>query len=37
MSRVAKNPISVPKGVEVTLEGRSVKVKGPNGDLDLTL
>ena len=37
MSRVAKNPISVPKGVDVTLEGRSVKVKGPNGDLGLTL
>ena len=37
MARVAKNPISVPKGVDVTLEGRSVKVKGPNGDLGLTL
>ena len=37
MSRVAKNPISVPKGVDVTLEARSVKVKGPNGNLDLTL
>ena len=37
MSRVAKNPISVPKGVDVTLEARSVKVKGPNGDLGLTL
>jgi large subunit ribosomal protein L6 len=37
MSRVAKNPISVPKGVDVTLEGRSVKIKGPNGDLGLTL
>ena len=37
MSRIAKNPISVPKGVEVALEGRSVRVTGPNGNLDLTL
>ena len=37
MSRIAKNPISVPKGVEVALEGRSVRVKGPNGNLNLTL
>ena len=37
MSRIAKNPISVPKGVEVALEGRSGRVKGPNGNLNLTL
>ncbi len=37
MSRVAANPINLPKGVEITLHGSSVSVKGPNGELDLTL
>ncbi len=32
MSRVAKNPITVPKGVEVTL-GSLIAVKGPLGNL----
>jgi large subunit ribosomal protein L6 len=33
MSRVGKEPIAIPSGVEVTLEGRRVVVKGPNGTL----
>ena len=33
MSRVAKNPIIVPKGVEVKLTGRNLSVKGPKGHL----
>jgi large subunit ribosomal protein L6 len=33
MSRVGKEPIAIPSGVEVTLEGRRVVVKGPNGEL----
>jgi large subunit ribosomal protein L6 len=33
MSRVGKEPIAVPSGVEVTIEGRSVTVKGPKGTL----
>ncbi|MGA8681269.1 MAG: 50S ribosomal protein L6 [Acidimicrobiales bacterium] len=33
MSRIGKNPIPVPAGVEVTLAGRSVVVKGPQGQL----
>ncbi|MDZ7810889.1 MAG: 50S ribosomal protein L6 [Arhodomonas sp.] len=33
MSRVAKSPIQVPSGVEVTLQGQSVTVKGPKGEL----
>ena len=37
MSRVAKKPISIPKGVEVNLSGQTVKVKGPKGTLDLHL
>ena len=37
MSRVAKNPVVVPKGVEVTLSGSAVKVKGSKGSLELTV
>jgi large subunit ribosomal protein L6 len=33
MSRVGKDPIAIPSGVDVTLEGRRVVVKGPNGTL----
>lgn len=35
MSRVAKNPITVPKGVEVNINGGQVSVKGPKGNLSL--
>jgi len=34
MSRVGKNPISVPSGVEVTISGTHVVVKGPKGTLE---
>lgn len=33
MSRVAKNPVPLPKGVQVTLEGGSLTVKGQKGAL----
>jgi large subunit ribosomal protein L6 len=33
MSRVAKYPVAVPKGVDVTLAGASITVKGPLGSL----
>lgn len=33
MSRVAKYPVMVPKGVEVTLSEREISVKGPLGTL----
>lgn len=33
MSRIAKYPVVVPKGVEVKLAGRNVAVKGPKGQL----
>ncbi|ODV11919.1 MAG: 50S ribosomal protein L6 [Thiobacillus sp. SCN 64-317] len=36
MSRVANNPITLPKGVEVTLEG-GISVKGPLGSLSRAL
>lgn len=34
MSRVANNPVEVPSGVEVTLNGQAVKVKGPKGEMN---
>jgi|SRR5581483_4327591 len=33
MSRIGKLPVEVPKGVDVSIEGRSVTVKGPKGTL----
>jgi large subunit ribosomal protein L6 len=35
MSRIGKKPVGVPKGVDVSLSGQSVRVKGPKGDLTL--
>ncbi|MCS5665280.1 MAG: 50S ribosomal protein L6 [Actinomycetota bacterium] len=35
MSRIGKAPIPVPSGVEVSINGRQVAVKGPKGALDL--
>ena len=37
MSRVGKNPISIPSGTQVTLEGALLKAKGKLGELSLTL
>jgi large subunit ribosomal protein L6 len=33
MSRIGKLPVAVPAGVTVTLDGNTVKVKGPKGEL----
>jgi large subunit ribosomal protein L6 len=33
MSRIGKQPIAVPSGVEITIEPELVKVKGPKGEL----
>ena len=33
MSRIGKNPIPLPKGVEVKLDGGIINVKGPKGSL----
>ena len=33
MSRIGKAPITVPSGVEVSIAGRTVSVKGPKGNL----
>ena len=37
MSRIGKKPITVPDKVEITLEGLSVTVKGPKGEMSRTL
>jgi large subunit ribosomal protein L6 len=34
MSRIGKAPITVPNGVEVTIDGPRVRVKGPKGQLE---
>jgi large subunit ribosomal protein L6 len=37
MSRVAKQPIPLPTGVEAVVQGQSVSVKGPKGTLQLSI
>ncbi len=37
MSRVAKKPLPLPKGVELTQAAGKVRVKGPKGELNLDL
>ncbi|HEX6060741.1 MAG TPA: 50S ribosomal protein L6 [Candidatus Limnocylindria bacterium] len=36
MSRIGKLPVTLPKGVDVTLNGQQVSVKGPKGELRRT-
>ncbi|MBO6558529.1 MAG: 50S ribosomal protein L6 [Pseudomonadales bacterium] len=37
MSRIANNPVSIPKGVEISISGQDLNVKGSKGNLSLTL
>jgi large subunit ribosomal protein L6 len=37
MSRIGKKPVSVPAGVTASLEGQTVKAKGPKGELFFTV
>lgn len=37
MSRIGKKPIEIPAGVEVSIEGSLVRVKGPKGELTRNL
>ena len=37
MSRIGKKPIVVPNGVTATVDGQNVSVKGPKGELSVTL
>ena len=36
MSRIGKKPVAIPKGVTVSLNGRTLLVKGPKGELTRT-
>jgi large subunit ribosomal protein L6 len=37
MSRIGKLPVTLPKGVECTIDGSTVVIKGPKGSLSFTL
>jgi len=37
MSRVAKNPIKLPSGVDINISGSELSVKGPKGNLTVVL
>lgn len=37
MSRVAKQPVDLPKGVTITVSGQEVSAKGPKGNLSVVL
>jgi large subunit ribosomal protein L6 len=37
MSRIGKKPVPVPQGVTVNVEGQTVSVKGPKGELQTSL
>jgi large subunit ribosomal protein L6 len=37
MSRIGKKPVPLPKGVTASVEGQTVKVKGPKGELSVKL
>ena len=37
MSRIGKRPVPLPKGVTAAVEGQTVKVKGPKGELNVVL
>jgi large subunit ribosomal protein L6 len=37
MSRIGRMPIAVPAGVDVSIDGRNVRIKGPKGELSREL
>jgi len=36
VSRIGKKPIVIPNGVNITIQAKAIKVKGPKGELDWT-
>ena len=36
MSRIGKHPVAIPAGVDITLDGNTLTVKGPKGELTRT-
>lgn len=37
MSRIASQPVQIPSGVEIKLDGQNVKAKGANGELNMSV
>jgi large subunit ribosomal protein L6 len=37
MSRVGKNPISIPSGITADVKDQDVKIKGPKGEMTLVV
>ena len=37
MSRIGRLPVAIPSGVDVTIDGQTVTVKGPKGELQTTV
>ncbi len=37
MSRIGRMPVAIPKGVDINIDGATVNVKGPKGELTRTL
>ncbi len=37
MSRIGKNPVTIPEGVNIDLSGQNIKVKGPKGELNFVI
>ena len=37
MSRIGKKPVPLPKGVTANVSGQTINVKGPKGELQVTL
>ena len=37
MSRIGKRPVSIPSGVTATVDGQTVKMKGPKGQLQFVV
>ena len=37
MSRIGKKPVAVPSGVTATVDGQTVKIKGPKGQLQFVV
>ncbi|MGZ6678372.1 MAG: 50S ribosomal protein L6, partial [Nocardioides sp.] len=33
MSRIGRLPVAIPSGVDITIDGQAVTVKGPKGEL----
>ena len=36
MSRIGKKPIEIPSGVNITLDGKTIRIKGPKGEMQWT-